>query len=466
MFPGFHRNLAHSEARGFSFAPQPFQQFAANRQAAKNDCPVAAPRRRGTYNGVKLEDAVMAIIETDVESDVGSQDLDGGLEDSALEDCRFDTLALHAGAYPDPTTGAILTPIYQTTTFRQAAVGQDKGYTYSRSANPTVSALERRLAALEGAEFCTCYGTGLAATTALCLALLASGDRVVCSQAVYGGTVRLFREVLAKFGVTAEFVDTSEEEAFVNALSKPTRFCFIETPANPTLRVTDLRLAALLTHEAKSLLVIDNTLLTPALQRPFEFGADIVLHSTTKFIEGHNATVGGALVTRDPELHDKLAFARNAIGAIQSPFPAWLTLQGVKTLPLRMSRHSENALQIARFLMAHERVTKVIYPGLESFPQFELVQRQQKSGGALIAFEVEGGVEAGIRLMNSVRLCALAENLGAAETIITHPASMTHADVPRAQREAAGITDGLVRLSVGLESSLDLIGDLAQALKC
>jgi cystathionine beta-lyase/cystathionine gamma-synthase len=378
---------------------------------------------------------------------------------------QFDTLSLHAGASPDPTTGALLTPIYQTTTYRQEAVGQDKGYTYSRSANPTVSVLERRLAALEGAEFCTCYATGLAATTALCLALLASGDRVVCSQAVYGGTVRLFREVLAKFGVTAEFVDTSNEATFANALSTPARFVFIETPANPTLRLTDLRLAARLTHQAGSLLVVDNTLLTPALQRPFEFGADIVLHSTTKFIEGHNATVGGALLTPYPELHEKLAFARNAIGAIQSPFPAWLTLQGVKTLPLRMARHSENALQIARFLLRHERVSKVIYPGLESFPQAELVRHQQKSGGALIAFEVEGGVEGGIRLMNSVRLCALAENLGAAETIITHPASMTHADVPQAQRQAAGITDGLVRLSVGLENPIDVIDDLDQALK-
>lgn len=379
---------------------------------------------------------------------------------------EFDTLALHAGVYPDPSTGAMLTPIYQTTTYQQEAVGRDKGFTYSRSGNPTVSALERRLAALEGAEFCTCYATGLAATTALCLALLRSSDRVVCSQAVYGGTVRLFRQVLEPFGITAEFVDTSDEKAFANALRKPARVVFIETPANPTLRLTDIRLAARLSKEAGALLVVDNTLLTPALQRPFDFGADIVLHSTTKFIEGHNATVGGALITRDPELQDKLAFTRNATGAIQSPFPAWLTLQGVKTLPLRMARHSENALNIARFLADHDRVTKVIYPGLQSFPQFELVQRQQTSGGALIAFEVEGGVEAGIRLMNSVRLCALAENLGAAETIITHPASMTHADVPRAQREAAGITDGLVRLSVGLENPTDLIGDLVYALGC
>jgi len=378
---------------------------------------------------------------------------------------EFDTLALHAGAYPDPSTGAMLTPIYQTTTYQQEAVGRDKGFTYSRSGNPTVSALERRLAALEGAEFCTCYATGLAATTALCLALLRSDDRVVCSQAVYGGTVRLFRQVLAPFGVTAEFVDTSDEEAFANALRKPTRFVFIETPANPTLRLTDIRLAARLSTEAEALLVVDNTLLTPALQRPLDLGADIVLHSTTKFIEGHNATVGGALITRDADLHERLAFARNAIGAIQSPFPAWLTLQGVKTLPLRMARHSENALRIARFLVAHDGVAKVSYPGLESFPQFELVRRQQAGGGALIAFEVEGGVEAGIRLMNSVRLCALAENLGAAETIITHPASMTHADVPRSQREAAGITDGLVRLSVGLENPVDLIGDLVQALR-
>jgi len=378
---------------------------------------------------------------------------------------EFDTLALHAGAYPDPSTGAMLTPIYQTTTYQQEAVGRDKGFTYSRSGNPTVSALERRLAALEGAEFCTCYATGLAATTALCLALLRSDDRVVCSQAVYGGTVRLFRQVLAPFGVTAEFVDTSDEEAFANALRKPTRFVFIETPANPTLRLTDIRLAARLSKEAGALLVVDNTLLTPALQRPFDLGADIVLHSTTKFIEGHNATVGGALITRDADLQERLAFARNAIGAIQSPFPAWLTLQGVKTLPLRMARHSENALRIARFLVAHDGVAKVSYPGLESFPQFELVRRQQTAGGALIAFEVEGGVEAGIRVMNSVRLCALAENLGAAETIITHPASMTHADVPRSQREAAGITDGLVRLSVGLENAVDLIGDLVQALK-
>lgn len=382
-----------------------------------------------------------------------------------VEDQCFDTLALHAGAVADPTTGALLTPIYQTTTYRQEAVGKDKGFTYSRSANPTVAALERRLASLEGADYCTCYATGLAATTVLCLALLEADDHVVVSQAVYGGTVRLFNQVLARYGVSAEFVDTSDQEALRKALAaKPARFVFIETPANPTLQLTDIEQTAKIAHEAGALLVVDNTLLTPALQKPFELQADVVLHSTTKFIEGHNATVGGALITNDAELHERFSFTRNAIGAIQSPFPAWLTLQGVKTVGLRMAQHSENALRVARFLESHPQVTRLLYPGLESFPQFELARKQQTSGGALIAFEVDGGVDAGIRLMNSVKLCALAENLGSAETLITHPASMTHADVPPAQRQAAGITDGLVRLSVGLEDPVDIIRDLSQAL--
>jgi len=384
---------------------------------------------------------------------------------SDVEVQSFDTLALHAGAVADPTTGALLTPIYQTTTYRQEAVGKDKGFTYSRSANPTVAALERRLASLEGADYCTCYATGLAATTVLCLALLQADDHVVVSQAVYGGTVRLFNQILARYGVSAQFVDTADNDALRKALAaKPARFVFIETPANPTLQLTDIEQTARIAHEAGALLIVDNTLLTPALQKPFELQADVVLHSTTKFIEGHNATVGGALITNDAELHERFSFTRNAIGAIQSPFPAWLTLQGVKTVGLRMAQHSENALRVARFLETHPQVTRLLYPGLESFPQFELARKQQSTGGALIAFEVDGGVDAGIRLMNSVKLCALAENLGSAETLITHPASMTHADVPPAQREAAGITDGLVRLSVGLEDPVDIIRDLSQAL--
>ncbi len=377
----------------------------------------------------------------------------------------LETLALHAGTCPDPTTGAILTPIYQTTTYVQEAVGVDKGYTYSRAGNPTVSALEKRLAALEGAEFATCYATGLAATTALFLGLLKAGDRVVVSQAVYGGTVRLLQQVLQPFGIEADFVDTSDENAFSAALSQPTKLVFIETPANPTLILTDIKLAADLSHQAYALLVVDNTLLTPALQCPLDLGADAVLHSTTKFIEGHNATVGGALITRDKDLHERFDFIRKSTGTIQSPFNAWLTLQGVKTLPLRMKQHSENALRVAQFLAEHPRIEKIIYPGLESFPQYDLAVKQQISGGALIAFEVMGGAEAGIRLMNAVKLCSLAENLGAAETLITHPVSMTHGAVPKEQREAAGITDGLVRLSVGLENPEDLIADLEQALQ-
>lgn len=385
--------------------------------------------------------------------------------DDAEIDPTLATLALHAGTTPDPATGAILTPIYQSTTYVQDAVGVHKGYTYTRSGNPTVSALEGRLAALEGAEYCTCFGTGLGATTALALGLLQAGDRAVVGDVVYGGTVRLFQQVLSKFGVEAEFVDAADAEALEKALGRPARLLFLESPANPTLKLTDIEFASRLGHDAGAVVVVDNTLLTPALQRPLDLGADVSLHSTTKFIEGHNATVGGALITRDADLHERFSFMRNATGTIQSPFNAWLTLQGVKTLPLRMERHSANALKLARFLEEHPRVTKIMYPGLESFPQYELARRQQGSGGALLAFEVEGGTEAGIRVMNNVRLCSLAENLGAAETLVTHPASMTHAAVPAEQREAGGITDGLIRISVGLENADDLINDLRRALE-
>ncbi len=385
-------------------------------------------------------------------------------EPPALADERLATEALHAGARPDPATGALLAPIYQTTTYVQDGVGRHKGFTYSRTANPTVCALEARLAALEGAEFATCQSSGLAATTVLALALLNAGDRAVVSDVVYGGTVRLFDQVLARFGVEAEYVDTADLDALAAALARPAKLVFVETPANPTLKLTDVAAAARLAHAAGTLLVVDNTLLTPALQRPLALGADVVLHSTTKFIEGHNATVGGALLTSDPVLHERLGFVRNAIGAIQSPFQAFLTLQGVKTLPLRMARHAANALAVARFLESHPRVTRLLYPGLPSFPQHALALSQQSNGGALLAFEVEGGYAAAQRVMESVRLCSLAENLGAAETLITHPASMTHADVPAEQRRRTGITDGLIRLSVGLEGPEDLIDDLAIAL--
>jgi cystathionine beta-lyase/cystathionine gamma-synthase len=374
------------------------------------------------------------------------------------------TTALHAGRVPDPVTGAILPPIYQTTTYVQKKVGEHLGYTYSRTANPTVTALEKRLAALEGGAHALCFSTGLAATVGLALGLLRAGDRVVLSAVVYGGTYRLFRDLLSRFGVVTDTVDSSDEGALAAALATPAKLLLIESPANPTLRLTDIARAAELGHAAGGVVVVDNTLLTPVLQRPLELGADIVLHSTTKFIEGHNATVGGALILNDAALAEKLGWTRNAIGAIQSPWNAWLTLQGVKTLPLRIARHGANALTVARFLAGHPQVVRLLYPGLASFPQAELARRQQRGGGALLAFEVAGGAVAGARLMSALRICSLAENLGAAETLVTHPVSMTHAAVPPAERAAAGITDGLVRLSVGLEDPQDLIADLAQAL--
>jgi cystathionine beta-lyase/cystathionine gamma-synthase len=305
----------------------------------------------------------------------------------------------------------------------------------------------------------------MSAICVLCLACLRAGDHVVVGETVYGGTVRLLREVLAPFGVRATFVDPTDAGAVARALAEPTRLVLIETPANPTLALTDIAALAETAHGAGALLAVDNTFLTAALQRPFDFGADIVAYSTTKFIEGHNATVGGALLTRDVAQLERLRWLTKSIGCPQSPLEAWLTLRGIKTLELRIRAHSRNALEVARFLESHGAVRRVAYPGLDSFPQKDLAQRQQLAGGGLVAFELEGGVESGTRLMNAVELCALAENLGATETLITHPASMTHGDVPREQREAAGIADGLVRLSVGLEDPADVIADLEAALE-
>ncbi|TAH36362.1 MAG: cystathionine gamma-synthase [Planctomycetota bacterium] len=376
----------------------------------------------------------------------------------------FATRAIHGGLRADPATGAILTPIYQSTTYVQEAVGKDKGYTYSRAGNPTVAALEYNLGALEQALPAVCFGTGMAAITTLLLGTLRAGERVVCSDVVYGGTVRLLRQVLVDFGVRADFVDSACLEELQASLREPARLLFIETPANPTLKLTDIAAAAQFAHAAGALLVVDNTFLTPALQDAFGLGADVVVHSTTKYIEGHNATVGGALLTRVPALRERFGFVRKSVGTIQSPLEAWLTLRGLKTLELRMQRHSASALAVAEYLEAHPRVTRVSYPWLRSFPQQALARRQQRAGGGIVAFEVEGGTEAGIRVLNNVRLCALAENLGAAETLITHPASMTHASIPAEERRRAGIGDGLIRLSVGLEDSSDIIADLEQAL--
>lgn len=374
------------------------------------------------------------------------------------------TEAIHGGREPDPTTGAILTPITQSTTYVMDAVGQHKGFTYSRAHNPTVSALENALGALEGTPPAVCFGTGMAAIHALFFSLLKAGEHVVCDEVVYGGTVRLLNEFFTKFGIETTFVDSSDPENVRSALRQNTKIVLIETPANPTMKLTDIAAISAITREKRVLLAVDNTFLTPVLQRCFDLGADITIYSTTKYIEGHDSTIGGALLTKDEDLRARFDHCRKSVGSIQKPQEAWLTLRGLKTLPVRMREHSRGAFAVAQWLESQEAVKTVLFPGLPTFPQHELAARQQADWGGMLAFEMRGGFEAGKKLMESVELCSLAENLGATETLITHPASMTHGDVPRDQRERSGIIDGLIRLSVGLEHPDDLIADLQQAL--
>ncbi len=378
----------------------------------------------------------------------------------------FTTRQIHAGVTPDPVTGAILTPVYQSTTFVQDSVDEylDKGYSYSRSGNPTVRVLENKLSALENGADCTCYTTGMAAIQAVLQSLLSAGDHAIVSDVAYGGTYRLCTKVFARFGVQFTFADTSDPAAVRAAVRDNTRLILTETPANPTLKLTDIAAISEIAAAKGIPHAVDNTFLTPYYQRPLELGANIVVHSTTKYFDGHNATVGGAVITDTVELDEKIRFVQNAAGLIMSPWVAWLTLQGVKTLSVRIDRQSANALEIARFLQSHPKVTSVCYPGLESFAQHALARSQASGFGAMLWFEVAGGVAAGKQLMDSVQLCTLAENLGSVETLITHPVTMTHADVEEAERRRVGITDGLVRLSVGLEDVDDLIADLRDAL--
>jgi cystathionine beta-lyase/cystathionine gamma-synthase len=353
----------------------------------------------------------------------------------------------------------------QSTTFLQQEVGVCDGPTYSRVGNPSVDELERVLGGLEDALPSVCFGTGLAAETALFLTLLRAGDHAVVGEAIYGGTVRLFRQVLNELGITCTFVDSTDTAQVAAAITPRTRLVFVETPANPTLTLTDIRAVARLAHAAGAVCVVDNTFLTPVFQRPLDLEADITVYSTTKHIEGHSTSLGGAVTSRDPKFIERLRWIRKCTGNIQAPFNAWLTLQGLKTLPLRLERQSENALEVATWLASHPDVAKVYYPGLPDFPQRELAARQHLGQhGGVVTFEIVGGVPAGRALLNGVRLCRLVEHVGSVETLITHPASMTHADVPREQRERVGLTDGLVRLSVGLEDPADVIADLEQAI--
>jgi cystathionine gamma-lyase len=375
----------------------------------------------------------------------------------------FSTKQVHAGVVPDPVSGSILTPIYQSTTFVQESVDQylSKGFSYSRSGNPTVRALEQKLAVLENGAACTCYSTGMAAEQVVFQATLSAGDHAVISDVAYGGTYRLATKIYSRFGVEFTFADSSNPESVRKALRDNTKLIFTETPANPTLKLGDIAAISKIAKERKILHAVDNTFLTPYYQRPLELGANISVHSTTKYFDGHNATVGGAVIVDSEELDKKM---QNATGVIMSPFVAWLTLQGTKTLSIRIERQSSNAQAVAEFLESHPKVTQVRYPGLESFPQHALAKKQASGFGAMLWFEVQGGVKAGKKLMDSVKLCTLAENLGSVETLITHPVTMTHADVEPAERKRVGITDGLVRLSVGIEDVDDLIADLRQAL--
>ena len=379
----------------------------------------------------------------------------------------FKTKLIHAGVRPDPETGSILTPVYQSTTFVQESVDEylAKGYSYSRSANPTVRALEEKLTVLEGGYDCTCYSTGMAAIQAILQSCLSAGDHAVVSDVAYGGTYRLCTKVYERFGVEFTFVDSASPKAVQDAIKDNTRLIFTETPANPTLKLADIRAISNIAREKNIPHAVDNTFLTPYYQRPLELGADIVIHSTTKYFDGHNATVGGAVIVGNQNLDEAIRFIQNASGVIMSPWVAWLTLQGTKTLSVRLDRQSANAQEIAEFLESHPKVNLVAYLGLESFEQHELAKSQSDGFGSVISFEVNGGFASGKRLMDGVQLCSLAENLGSVETLITHPATMTHADVEASERKRVGITDGLVRLSVGLEDSIDVIADLDQALR-
>lgn len=379
---------------------------------------------------------------------------------SQLAPLKFETLAVHAGVKPDEVTGAVMTPIYQTSTYAQEDVGRHKGYEYSRTDNPTRTALQEALAALEQGQHALAFASGMAAIDTL-LRLLAPGEHVLCGNDVYGGTFRLFDKVLSKVGLRFSYVDTSSPDAVREALQPETRLIWVETPTNPLLRLSDIAALAEIAASAGAWLGVDNTFASPALQKPLSLGADFVVHSTTKYIGGHSDVVGGAIVLDDSEVYERLKFLQNAAGAVPGPMDCFLTLRGIKTLALRMERHSLNAARLARFLADHPAVDSVIYPGLESHPQYELARRQMDGPGGMVSFLLRGGEAAARSVARRTRLFTLAESLGGVESLIELPAPMTHASVAGSPLE---IDAGLVRLSVGIEHAGDLIDDLARAL--
>lgn len=374
----------------------------------------------------------------------------------------FATTAIHTGSEPDEATGSVTVPIYQTSTYAQDALGKNKGYEYARTQNPTRFALERNIAALEGARFGFAFASGMAAIDAT-LRLVKAGEHVVVSDNTYGGTARLFTRILANYNVEFDFVDTSDPANVESALKQNTRMVFIETPTNPVMIVTDLKEVSEIAHRVGARVVCDNTFMSPYLQRPLEFGVDIVVHSTTKYLNGHSDGVGGMVVLNDEEDANWIGFVQNSAGAILSPFDSWLVMRGTKTLALRMEQHDRSGRAVAAFLEEHPKVKKVYYPGSVSHPQHALARRQQRGFGGMVAFDV-GSLAAARTVLESVKLCTLAESLGGVETLISHPATMTHASVDAAKRERLGITEGLVRISVGIEDTDDIVADLDQAL--
>jgi cystathionine beta-lyase/cystathionine gamma-synthase len=374
----------------------------------------------------------------------------------------FATRCIHAGQQPDPSTGAIITPIFQTSTYVQDALGEHKGYEYARTQNPTRGALEANLASLESGRAGFAFASGMAAIGAVA-SMLKAGDHVVVTDNTYGGTFRLFERVLSRYDLHFSYVDTGQLDRLDTAFTDRTRMVFLETPTNPVMGLTDLAAASALAHRHGAAVVVDNTFASPALQRPLELGADLVLHSTTKYLNGHSDSVGGIVVARHDKDIEWLGFYQNAAGAILSPFDSWLVLRGTKTLALRMAQHNVNGLAIAEYLASHPKVARVFYPGLPTHPQHGLARRQMQGFGGMLAFEL-GSLEHARRFLNRVKLLALAESLGGVESLISHPATMTHASVPADRRAALGITDGLVRISVGIEDIADLTADLAQAL--
>jgi cystathionine gamma-lyase/cystathionine beta-lyase/cystathionine gamma-lyase/homocysteine desulfhydrase len=374
----------------------------------------------------------------------------------------FQTTAIHAGQEPDATTGAVSVPIYQTSTYAQEGLGKHKGFEYARTQNPTRLALEQNIAALEGARYGYAFASGMAAIDAT-LRLVKAGDHVIVSDNTYGGTYRLFSRVLANYGIEFTYVDTSDASNVEAALQENTRMVFVETPTNPVMMVTDLQAVADIAHARGARVVCDNTFLSPYLQRPLEFGVDIVLHSTTKYLNGHSDSVGGVVVLNDEQDAEWIKFIQNSVGAILSPFDSWLIMRGTKTLALRMEQHDRNGRAVAAFLEEHPKVQKLYYPGSVSHRQHDLAKRQQRGFGGMVSFDV-GSLDNARTVLEGVRLCTLAESLGAVETLISHPATMTHASVLPETRARLGITDGLVRISVGLEDVDDIIADLDQAL--